>query len=150
LPVAYNGLMTHAERTVTLNRPIAEVFAFLADGLNEAKWRSQVTSIRHVSGSGVGAVYAQTMKGPAGRSIRGDFRFTRCDEPTRLDFEVIAGPARPTGSWVLRETGPASTEVTFAMDFKPRGLSALLTPIVSGQLKADVANLDNLAAAMGG
>jgi len=79
---------------VTVEKSIGEVFAFLADALNDPKWRPAVTTITHVSGSGVGAVYAQTMKGHGGRSIAGDFRITRYDEPTRLDFEVIAGPAR--------------------------------------------------------
>jgi hypothetical protein len=78
--------MAHATRTVMLSKPIGDVFAFLADGLNEPKWRPEVTNISHVSGSGVGAVYAQTMKGPGGRSIAGDFRITRYDEPIRLDF----------------------------------------------------------------
>jgi hypothetical protein len=141
--------MVQAQRTVTVARPIAEVFAFLADGLNEPKWRPEVITIRHVSGSGVGAVYAQKMKGPAGRPIAGDFRFTRYDEPTQLDFEVIAGPARPTGSYRLREVDSGSTSVTFTMGFVPRGLIRLLAPIVNKQLRAEVANLDNVAAAMG-
>jgi Polyketide cyclase / dehydrase and lipid transport len=142
--------MAHAEHTVILARPIGEVFAFLADGMNEPKWRPEVINIAHVSGSGVGAVYAQTMKGPGGRSIAGDYRITRFDEPTRMDFEVIAGPARPTGSYVLRDTGIGSTEVTFTMDLKPRGLMVLMTPMINKQVKAEVANLDNLAAALTG
>jgi hypothetical protein len=141
--------MAHAQRTVMVAKPIVEVFAFLADGLNEQKWRPEVITISHVSGTGIGAVYAQTMKGPMGRSIPGDFRFTRYDEPTQLDFEVIAGPARPTGSYVLREIDPASTEVTFTMDLTPRGLMVLLTPIINKQVTAEVANLDNLPAALG-
>jgi hypothetical protein len=47
--------MAHAEHTVNVQKPIAEVFAFLVDGLNDPKWRPTVTSITHVSGSGVGA-----------------------------------------------------------------------------------------------
>jgi uncharacterized membrane protein len=140
--------MAHAEHTVTVERPIGEVFAFLADGMNEPKWRPEVISIRHVSGSGVGAVYAQTMKGPGGRSIAGDFRITRYEEPTRMDFEVIAGPARPTGSYVLRDTGSGSTEVTFTMDLTPRGLMVLLTPMINKQVTAEVGNLANLPAAL--
>jgi uncharacterized membrane protein len=140
--------MAHAVRTVTVERPIAEVFAFLADGLNEPKRRPGVTSITHVSGSGIGAVYAQTMKGPGGRSLRGDFQITRYDEPTRIDFEVIAGPARPTGSYVLRDAGSGSTEVTFTMDLKPRGFMILMTPMINKQVKVEVANLDNLPAAL--
>ena len=108
-----------------------------------------MTSVSHVSGSGVGAQYAQTMKGPGGRSIPGDYRITRYDEPTRLDFAVTAGPARPTGSFVLHETAPGSTEVTFTLDLEPRGLMVLMTPMINKQVRAEVANIDNPTAALG-
>jgi hypothetical protein len=116
--------------------------------MNEPLWRPEVINIRHVGGSGLGAEYAQTMKGPAGRKMAGDFRLTRFDEPTRIDFEVIAGPARPTGSYVLSDTGTGSTEVSFTMDLVPRGLIRLMTPMIIKQVRAEVANLDNLQAAM--
>ena len=141
--------MAHAVQTVTVNRPIADVFAYLADGTKDASWRPEVISINHVEGTGVGATYAQTMKGPGGREIKGDFRFTRYDEPNRLDFEVIAGPARPLGSFELRETTPTSTEVTFTMDLKPRGLMVLMTPMINKQVQTEVSNIKNLPKAMG-
>jgi uncharacterized protein YndB with AHSA1/START domain len=142
--------MAHAEQKVSVPRPIAEVFAFLADGTKEPLWRPGVTQASHVSGSGVGAQYAQTMKGPAGRSIPGDYRITRYDEPTRLDFEVTAGPARPTGSFVLREIDPMTTEVTFLLDLQPRGLMILLTPMINRQVKSEVANILRLPDAIVG
>jgi hypothetical protein len=140
--------MAHAQHVVNVERPIAEVFAFLADGLNDPKWRPDVTSIEHVSGSGAGARYAQTMKGPGGRSIRGDYTVTGYEQPTRYDFEVTAGPARPTGSFVLREMTPTTTEVTFTMDLKPRGLMVLMSPMINKQVRAEVSNIDNLGSAM--
>jgi len=141
--------MAHAGHEVTVDGPVAEVFAFLADGTNNPSWRPEVTRISQVGGSGVGAQFAQTMRGPGGRSIAGDYRITRFDEPSRLDFEVTAGPARPTGSFVLRETGSGSTEVTFTLDLKPRGLVVLMTPMINKQVRAEVANIDGLAAALG-
>lgn len=142
--------MAHETQSVTVRRPIADVFAFLADGTNDPSWRPEVRGIRHVSGTGVGAQFAQTMKGPAGRSIPGDYRITRYDDPTRLDFEVIAGPARPTGSFSLRETEPGSTEVTFTMDLTPHGAMVLLTPMINKQVRREVANILNLPRAMEG
>jgi hypothetical protein len=46
-----------ASQSVTINRPASDVFAFVADGENEPKWRPGVLDIQHVSGQGVGAVY---------------------------------------------------------------------------------------------
>jgi uncharacterized protein YndB with AHSA1/START domain len=141
--------VAHAVQTVTVDRPIAEVFAFLADGTNDPSWRPEVISIRHVEGTGEGATFAQTMKGPGGRKIKGDFKYTRYEEPSRLDFQVIAGPARPLGSFELREVSPTTTEVTFTMDLKPRGLMVLLTPMINKQVQTEVSNIKNLPKAMG-
>jgi len=144
--------MVHAEQTVTVERPIADVFAFLADGTNDPSWRLQVISVTHVEGTdgtGEGATFAQTMKGPVGRKINGAFKFTRFDEPNRLDFQVIAGPVRPLGSFELRELSPTTTEVTFTVDLKPRGLMVLMTPMINKQVQAEVSNIKNLPKAMG-
>src|SRR5262249_20068391 len=111
-------IMAHATATVIVNKPIAEAFAYLADGRNEPARRPGVTDVSHVAdtGTGVGATFKQKMKGPGGRSIPGDYRVTRHEPPARLDFEVIAGPARPTGRFDLQAKTPDSTEVTFTLD----------------------------------
>lgn len=101
--------MAHAQHVTTLERPIAEVFAFLADGLNDPTWRPEGTSIELVCGAGLGAQYAQTMTGPGGRRIRGDYTITRCDAPTRLGFQVTAGRpvrGRPSRCARCRRSGP--------------------------------------------
>jgi uncharacterized protein YndB with AHSA1/START domain len=143
--------MAHAVQTVTVNRSIGDVFAFLADGANEPLWRPGLSDVSHVAdtGTAVGATYKQTMKGPGGRSIPGDYRITRYDEPTRLDFEVIAGPARPTGRFDLREVAADKTEVTFTLDLTPRGFMVLLTPMINKQVRTEVANIANVPGAMG-
>jgi len=143
--------MAHAQHTVTVPRPIAEVYEFLADGLNEPKWRPDVTEVHLASGtaSSVGAVYAQTMKGPGGRAIRGDYRITLTEVPTRLDFEVIAGPARPTGSFELVELSPTSTEVSFTLDLIPKGLMKLMTAMIEKQVESEAAAIQRVPEAMG-
>src|SRR5436190_23211584 len=144
--------MAHDTATVIVDRPIGEVFAFLADGMNEPAWRPGVTDVSHVAETGteVGATFKQTMKGPGGRAIPGDYRITRYEQPTRLDFEVIAGPARPTGRFDLAEKPPGSTEVTFTLDVTPRGLMVLLTPLINRQVQTEANNIANLPRAMGG
>ena len=38
--------MPHAERTVTIARPVSDVFAFVADGENGMQWRSDVLDVK--------------------------------------------------------------------------------------------------------
>jgi len=142
----------HAEHTVTVRRPAAEVFAFLADGLNNPRWRPEVTAVRLASGAGTGAQagarYNQTMTGPGGLSIPGDYLLTVCEPPHRLEFEVVAGPGRPTGSFTLRESAPGETEVEFVLDLALSGALVPLAGMIRGLARAEVANLDRLRDAL--
>lgn len=95
--------MAHAENEITIHRPPLDVYAFLADGLNNPDWRSGVRSIALKSGKPgtVGAVYSQTITGPGGRSIAGDYTITTADpgsDEIRLthDHPHNAAGSRPT------------------------------------------------------
>lgn len=64
--------MPEASNTVEIHRPPAEVFAFLAEGENDRRWRSGVLDVRRKSGRGKGAIYEQGVKGPFGRRVPAD------------------------------------------------------------------------------
>jgi uncharacterized protein YndB with AHSA1/START domain len=137
--------MPHAEHTVTVNRPAGAVFDYLADGTHNAEWRSGVLEIeRTSSGGGQGATYRQVLSGPGGRRIDGDYQVTVFDPPTRLEFQVTAGPARPSGVFELTESTPGITTVRFTLDLQPGGLMKLLTPMIARQVRHEVAQLDTL------
>jgi hypothetical protein len=141
--------MAHAENEITIDRPANEVYAFLADGLNNTKWRPGVLSIELASGvAGTeGAVYSQTLAGPRGRPIQGDYRITLADPGRVLRFQVIAGPARPEGSYLLAESQGLTT-VRFSLDLTSKGLMKLMDGLITKTMQAEVAQLANLKAAV--
>ena len=137
--------MAHAEHTVTVERPIEQVFAYVADERNDPRWRSGVLEIERVSEqTGQGATVRQVMKGPGGRRIRGDYRITTYEPPRRFEFQVIAGPARPAGRFALSEDGPGRTRLSFAMDVQPKGLMRLMAGMIAKQLNTEVTAIDRL------
>ena len=137
--------MPYAEHTVTVNRPAREVFEYLADGTHNREWRAGVLEIeRTSSGGGEGATYRQVLAGPGGRRFDGDYRVTVFEPPRRLEFRVIAGPARPAGVFELTENHDRTTTVRFALDLKPAGLMKLMTPMITRQVRHEVAQLDTL------
>jgi uncharacterized protein YndB with AHSA1/START domain len=137
--------MPHAEHTTTINRPVSDVFSYLADGTHNREWRSGVLEIQRTSTADAeGATYRQVLAGPGGRRIDGDYRVTVYDPPSRLGFSVIAGPARPEGVFELTALSDNSTRVRFALDLKPTGAMKLMTPMISSQMKKEVAQLDAL------
>ncbi|MFP3460873.1 SRPBCC family protein [Arthrobacter globiformis] len=137
--------MAHAENEVTINRPASEVYAFLADGLNNPKWRSGVQSIALKEGVAgeTGAVYSQTLTGPKGRPLQGDYRVTDAQPGRLLGFQVVAGPARPVGSYALTESGDG-TRVHFSLDLKLPILMRVLDSLVTKTMESEVAQLHKL------
>jgi uncharacterized protein YndB with AHSA1/START domain len=139
--------MLHAEHTVTIGRSAQDVFGYLADGTHNRDWRSGVLDIeRTTDADGEGAEYRQVLAGPGGRRIDGDYRVTVFDPPRRLEFLVTAGPARPSGVFELTENPDHSTSVRFALDITPTGMMRLMTPMISRQMRSEVAQLDALKA----
>jgi uncharacterized membrane protein len=137
--------MAHAENEIIINKPVADVYAFVADGLNNPSWRPGVMNIELASGQigQVGTQYKQIMKGPAGRNIEGDYKITAAVPNKELSFAVTAGPARPTGSYVF-EVMPTGTKVTFILDFQPKGLAKLMGSMIQKTMIGEVAQLTNL------
>jgi uncharacterized membrane protein len=117
--------MPSARHEVTIRRPASEVFAFIADGLNGPKWRSGITDIALVSGSGLGATYKQGVKGPGGRRVDADYRVTTYEPNTRLAFEAIAGPVRPKGEYLLEQVADG-TRLRFGLEAELGGIKRLL------------------------
>lgn len=140
----------HAERTVVVARPAEAVFEFLAEGPRGALWRDGVREITRMTNStGVGAVFRQVKAGPGGRQIDCDYLITEYAPPTSLEFAVVAGPVRPTGSFALVERD-GHTQVTFRLDAHASGLRRLAAPFWSSALRHEVAQLDRLKTVLEG
>jgi uncharacterized protein YndB with AHSA1/START domain len=136
--------MAHAENQVTINRPVSDVCSYLLDGANNPRWRPGVLDITHdaATPAGLGAVYKQGLKGPGGR-IDGDYKVTRLQPNQLIEFQVIAGPARPTGTYTLEPAG-SGTKVSFVLDFQPKGLARLMDGMIGKTMQSEVGYLSNL------
>ncbi len=114
--------------TVVINRPIEEVFAFLADGENDPKFSSRVIEIAKTTAGppGVGTVYASTVK-DAGVKTRREFKLTEFDPPTRIRWSELSKNlvTAPEGGYDLEATG-AGTQLTFFNVLEGHGLGVLI------------------------
>ena len=141
--------MPSARHEVTIHRPAADIFAFIADGMNGPKWRPGVLDTEHVSGTGVGATYKQGVKGPGGRRVDADYRVTRFEPNSGLAFVAIAGPVRPTGEFELQEI-PDGTRLTFSLDAQLGGIKKLLMGgAVQKTMDAEVRTIESIESQLG-
>jgi len=134
-----------AENEVVIERPAAEVFAFVADAENDAAWRPAVLDIARVAGdrAGPGARYRQGVKGPGGRRVDADIETTEFEPDRRVGFRTTAGPVRPEGRYELVAEGGA-TRVRLALEAELRGLKVAMAPAVRRAMAGEVGNLEHL------
>ena len=136
--------MPSAERTISIDRPVAEVFEFVANGRNGPRWRSGVLDVEHQSGEGAGSVYRQGVRGPGGRRIAADYEITTYEPERLLAFRAIAGPVRPEGSYRFTADG-GRTVVTFSLHAELTGWKGLvMSRAVQSTMDAEMAALDRL------
>ena len=136
--------MPSAQHSVSIRRPVGEVFAFVADGENARRWRPGVLDVSHQSGEGLGAIYRQGVKGPGGRRIAADYEVTAFEPDRRIAFRAIAGPVRPTGEYRFAAEGDGAT-VSLALDATLTGWKRLLMGrAVQSTMDSEVRNLDTL------
>jgi len=133
-----------AKHFVDIHRPIDAVFDFMADGENCPQWRSGIIDIKHVSGEGVGAAYAQGVTGPMGRRIAADYEITTFEPSRRIEFQTTAGPVRPHGRYDFEAVG-AGTRLTFSLEAEVKGIQKLLMgSMVQKTMDVEVRALDNV------
>ena len=135
--------MPRASSEIVIERPRDDVFAFLADPENDSHWRGGVLDIKHVSGSGIGARYAQGVNGPAGRRIPADIEITELTPGESIAFQTVTGPVRPRGRYVLA-VADGGTRVRFELEADLSGLKRLIAPMVQKTMNDEVRQLAQL------
>lgn len=137
--------MATFENTVTIQRPVKDVFAFLADFENIPAWNYAIVETKKTSPGpvGVGTTYRQLRSIPS-RSEEG-FEVTAFEPTSRLEVHGDIGPFNATISYLLTPTN-AGTRLTNAVDLQPAsGALRLLAPLAASRVKTAVAaNLDKL------
>jgi uncharacterized protein YndB with AHSA1/START domain len=119
------------EATVVIDRPIEEVFAFLADGENDPKFSPRVLEIAKTTDGppGVGTVYASTVK-DAGVKTKRQFKLTEFAPPTRIRWAEISKNAvtASEGGYDLAPEGDG-TRVTIYNVLEGHGFGKLIAPL---------------------
>src|SRR4030095_9032728 len=95
--------MINVEESIVINRPIEEVFVFVANFENHPKWESNFQKVKLLTStpSGVGTTYQCELKLP-GQTATSKFEITEYEINKKIAFEAEAtGPAKPNGSFLF-------------------------------------------------
>jgi uncharacterized protein YndB with AHSA1/START domain len=125
------------ESEITVQRPVQEVFDYIAHAEYLPEYVSDFESVQQTSDGapGLETQYQYKMK----RGAQGTFRWTRFEPASHLAWEgppVKAGPGsmQPAGWWDLAETA-GETRVKLVMAPTPGGVFKLLAPFMAAGMR---------------
>lgn len=139
--------MSKIERTLTIHRPVEEVFAYMCDVEHGPSYISGQREAHKTSTGpmGIGTTFV-TSSTYLRRSAT--FEITDYEPDRRLAWQAMSG-ARATTTWTFQPSGP-STRITFTRVANAHGLfrlpQSLLQELADGRVDRDLATLKELLA----
>ena len=128
------------EGTAVIDRPIEEVFAFLADGENDKKFSPRVQEITKTTDGppGAGTIYRSTVK-DAGMTTQREFELTEFEAPTKIRWTERSKnivTARQ-GGYDLAPEGEGKTRMTIWNELEGHGFGKLIAPLAVRAARKD-------------
>lgn len=129
--------MIELETTVEISRPVAEVFAFVADQTNAPQWQDGLHEVRRLTEGpiGVGSEH-EFVRRFAGRRVASRNRFVAFEQDRHVRFEIPEGWLTGEASYTT-DPGPGGTVLTSRMRFRAHGVAALLEGLLTRVLARD-------------
>jgi uncharacterized protein YndB with AHSA1/START domain len=125
--------------STVIDRPIEEVFDFLAAGVNDPTFSPRVQEIRKTDGPvGVGTVFESTVK-DAGMKTSRKFEYTVFERPTKIRW------AERSKNWItvsdggydLEAVADNQTKVTIFNHFEAHGIGRVLVGLAARAAQKD-------------
>ncbi|HEV8252924.1 MAG TPA: SRPBCC family protein [Candidatus Limnocylindria bacterium] len=131
----------------TIQRPVDEVFRYLADPTLHSKW-SPVSDVQVVPPGEirVGTTVREMMK-MGSKMAPFSYRVTEYRRGASFSFHGIEGPMTWDGSYAVEPAGPGSTRVIGLGSVGLKGWQRLLEPFMGGEIRrGEAAELGKLKA----
>lgn len=119
--------MFRYRRTIDIARPPADVFAFLTDLDNLARWQPTIRDVRWEGELGEGSEFEETRE-LLGRRARSRLEVTAFEAPREFSIRVVEGPVPLTVRHLLEPVN-GGTRLTLEAEGEPGGLMRLAAPL---------------------
>ncbi|MDP9296898.1 MAG: SRPBCC family protein [Actinomycetota bacterium] len=141
------------ERKISIARPPAEVFSYIADVRNDPSWHTDVLKVHSSTDVvGMGTVFSVKVKPSMGVS-EGTMTVSRFEPGRLIEFHGRMGKMAPTVTNIC-EPEPQGTRVTRRVEIDPPGIMRVMSPLMKRMIaKANdgfLANLKRLLEGSGG
>jgi uncharacterized protein YndB with AHSA1/START domain len=141
------------EREISIARPPAEVFSYIADVRNDPSWHTDVLEVRSSTDVvGMGTVFNVKVKPSMGVS-EGTMTVTRLEPGRLIEYHGQMGKMAPTVTNIC-EPEAEGTRVTRRVELEPPGVMRVMTPMIKRTIAKSndgfLANLKRLLEGSGG
>jgi uncharacterized protein YndB with AHSA1/START domain len=126
--------MFTAENSITINRPPAEVFAYVSDPMKFHEWRPMVLEVLGFEPpirSGSTYTLAENLMG---RKEYGQ-RVTTYEPDRLLVVETTSGSVRPVQRYTFEPTSDGGTRHSVRLDVTTSGIMRLFEPLMRGRIR---------------
>ena len=132
------------ERSISIARPSAAVFSYIADVRNDPSWHTDVLEVRSSTDAvEMGTVFDVKVKPSMGVS-EGTMTVSRFEPATLIEFRGQMGKMAPTVTNIC-EPDANGTRVTRRVELEPSGPMRLMTPMIKRMIaKSNQGFLTNL------
>ena len=128
--------MINLDLGTLIDRPVKDVFAFVADPNNMSKWNSTVVSLEQITPGevGVGTKFKSTGE-MMGRRVEGEMQVTAYEPNTKCGFQVNAGPIQVNMNLTFKTVG-TGTKISLNAQGNPAGFFKLAEGVMAGRVKS--------------
>ncbi|MFF1725122.1 SRPBCC family protein [Streptomyces sviceus] len=131
---------------VEIDRPVQEVFAYLADGRNDPQFSPRVLRIERVpeTPTAVGTVFRSTVK-DAGMKTAREFRITELEAPVRIRWTEVSKNSVTVreGGYDLEPLADGRTRVSIFNVLEGHGLGRVLVGLALAAARKDAPAFGN-------
>ncbi len=123
--------MVRIEGEILINRPVEEVFDFVADERNEPRYNPQMLRAEQISSGPIGLgtrFRAEVMS--MGRTAEMTIEFTTYERPRRLASRTWMAAMEIQGTLTF-DPVPEGTRMRWSWEIEPRGVFKLMTPLIA-------------------
>lgn len=130
------------QTSITVNRPVDEVFQFVADPQNYPRWMSGLTKSEPLSPNPIRVGSQVRLVGKMGMwKFDGPMEITEYEPDRTFGIaSTIAGAMHFQATWRFEPTGPTTTRIAESGQARLLGMWRLLEALFAGEVKQGEAN----------
>jgi carbon monoxide dehydrogenase subunit G len=128
--------MINLDLSTLIDRPVKDVFAFVTNPNNMAKWNSAVVSMQQITPGAVGmGTKFKSVGEMMGRRIEGEMQVVAFEPDAKYGFQMNAGPVQMNVTLTFKTVG-TGTKLSLNAQGNPGGLFKLAEGVMTGRIKS--------------